>query len=377
MPIRPLFPFFFALLFTASGLAQQAGRNGNIPPTAVDWPFAAFATTGGSYNPLETTLTTQNVSTLTIKFQYKTNAKVSFAPVIANSVAYYSAGDYTFNAVDATTGTLLWKKKIGAAGPACYSNGVVYVALGLNLYAFDAATGKGIWKTPLTRGMNTAPVLVNGILYFGSPDFNLYAFNAATGVMMWKYRTGNQVFNASVVSNGVVYIGSTDRYFYAVNATTGTLVWKYGLRAFPSAAVVMNGAVYVASSSGVFAIDATAGTLIWQDINNVPTGLSAANGVVYVCDEWMYALDAANGSTIWRNTTSCVANGPAAVANGVLYQSTEQGAITALDASNGTVLWNYPIGGVVGNPISPAVVVNGMVYVSGNQPQTLFGFGLP
>jgi len=374
---RRLLSFLLIFLATAAGFSQQTGST--APPTTVDWPFFAFAVNGGSYNPLETALTTQNVSTLTMKFQYATsNAVISFAPVIGNGVAYFSAGDGTLNAVDAATGALLWKKTIGAAGSPCYSNGVVYVSLGRNMYALNATTGKAIWKVAVTHGVSVPPVVANGLLYFDSQDRNVYALNIATGALVWKYATGSQVFNFPVVANGVVYVGSQDRYLYALNATTGTLVWKYGLRAYPVGEAVVNGVVYAATTNSVAAIDAVAGTLIWQDAYNTG-GISVANGVAYVCQEGgqMSALDTATGNSIWRNTTSCIGSGPAVVANGVLYQSGQQGGIQALDAADGSVLWSDQLGSVVGNRITPAVVVNGMVYVAGNSPQTLYAFGLP
>lgn len=47
MSFRPLPAFLFVLLVTATGLAQTGRRDANTSPTLVDWPFFAFAASGG------------------------------------------------------------------------------------------------------------------------------------------------------------------------------------------------------------------------------------------------------------------------------------------------------------------------------------------
>ena len=78
-------------------------------------------------------------------------------------------------------------------------------------------------------GINSSPVVANGIVYFGSFDSNLYAVNAATGVLLWKYLTPSIIWHSPAVANGIVYVGSsvTDiPNFFALNARTGELLWS-------------------------------------------------------------------------------------------------------------------------------------------------------
>ena len=76
----------------------------------------------------------------------------------------------------------------------------------------------------------------------------------------------------------------------------------------------------------------------------------------------VYALNATNGTELWRNMTGLADSSPA-VANGVVYVGNTNGGVYALNATTGGPLWNYTTGGAVQS--SPAVA-NGVVYVGSN-----------
>ena len=87
--------------------------------------------------------------------------------------------------------------------------------------ALDAATGEIIWQTAdPTGGIDPGPVSVaNGVVYtgsmdrdskglFASPGSNMHALDAATGKILWSFASGGSVNSAPAVVNGVVYWGS-------------------------------------------------------------------------------------------------------------------------------------------------------------------------
>jgi outer membrane protein assembly factor BamB len=91
---------------------------------------------------------------------------------------------------------------------------------------------------------------------------------------------------------------------------------------------------------------------------------AVANGVVYVSSDHgtVYALNASTGATLWSNTTVGLSFGSPAVANGVVY--VDDGNLYALNASTGAKLWSYTTGGQLpgGQPLSSPAVANGVVY---------------
>ena len=102
-------------------------------------------------------------------------------PAIAKGVVYFQGVDGNLYALKAKKGSLMWVDTPGY----CYhvvsspsiANGVVYISGGddagfaSNTTAYNAATGALLWGSPSEHGaLYIPPVVVNGILYFASPN---------------------------------------------------------------------------------------------------------------------------------------------------------------------------------------------------------------
>jgi outer membrane protein assembly factor BamB len=73
------------------------------------------------------------------------------------------------------------------------------------------------------------------------------------------------------------------------------------------------------------------------------------NGVVYVgCgDDYLYALNEQDGSTIWKYLAAgAVISAPRAL-NGVIYVGSDAGVIYTLGANDGALKWQFSTGGIV------------------------------
>ncbi|HID24427.1 MAG TPA: hypothetical protein EYP14_18790, partial [Planctomycetaceae bacterium] len=133
------------------------------------------------------------------------------------------------------------------------------------------------------------PIVADGRLFVGSPlDGSVTAFDAATGRRLWKFFTEGPVRCAPVAWQGALYVGSDDGWLYCLEAATGALRWK--IRGVPDdrpdyrhlgnnrlisfwpvrgGPVVVDGVVYFGAglwpTMGVFvqAVDAQTGRRIW------------------------------------------------------------------------------------------------------------------
>ena len=65
-----------------------------------------------------------------------------------------------------------------------------------------------------TRGLQSTPLVADGVLYIGSEDNHVYALNATTGLPLWSFTAGFVVDSPPAVVNGVLYIGSHDGNVY-------------------------------------------------------------------------------------------------------------------------------------------------------------------
>jgi outer membrane protein assembly factor BamB len=129
-----------------------------------------------------------------------------------------------------------------------------------------------LWSFATTGGVTDSAAVVNGTAYFGAWDGNLYAVNAGTGQLDWKTSLGGPydypdchqpgIAASPTVWNNTVYIGGSDPREYAVNASTGKVLWYVDLANISgsstpwtaykawSSALIVNGSLYVGTSSG-------------------------------------------------------------------------------------------------------------------------------
>jgi PQQ-dependent dehydrogenase (methanol/ethanol family) len=141
---------------------------------------------------------------------------------------------------------------------------------------------------PLNRGQEATPIVVDGVIYLGSSWSNVFAYDAATGRELWRYdpEVPRQwavnvccgVVNRGVAAwNGRIYVGTLDGRLVALDAATGEEVWDVSTidrthRYSTTGAVrVVKGRVIVGNSGAEFGVrgyvsayDAETGELAWR-----------------------------------------------------------------------------------------------------------------
>lgn len=133
------------------------------------------------------------------------------SPVVAGGMVYV-ATDQDLYAVDAHTGGFVWELGGVSGGTPAVANGMVYVSeYSSGFEAVDATTGKLIWEyRNASTDWGSSPAVANGVLYIDGSDFfgdsklNLFAFDANTGTLLGKY-LGAIEYVSPVVVNGTVY----------------------------------------------------------------------------------------------------------------------------------------------------------------------------
>jgi Ca-activated chloride channel homolog len=161
-------------------------------------------------------------------------------------------GSHEFYAFDAKTGRLVWKTNTGDDGPtaAVVEDGLVaFNTESCTLVVVDEQTGKMVWQEWLGDPLMSQPAVSKGRLYMAYPkgqrkgqrvpqknqkkqadeeqgSHRLLCADLRTGKHLWERAISGDVISAPVVSDGKVYATTFDGTSYSFDAATGELVWK-------------------------------------------------------------------------------------------------------------------------------------------------------
>jgi outer membrane protein assembly factor BamB len=204
-------------------------------------------------------------------------------PVIANvnntRLLIAGGGDGTVHAIKANTGESVWKYLVSKRGintGAVLFNNVAFMShseenfdtseMGI-LAAVDAAHKGDVtaaqikWKLPGFQGGFSSPVMDGARIYIMDNSSNLFAFDAAQGKQLWKQNLGTLQKASPVLADGKIYVGNDNGKFTICRpAAQGCdilsqiqLGTKDDLEAIYASAAISNGFVYVVSQKGIYA----------------------------------------------------------------------------------------------------------------------------
>ena len=72
------------------------------------------------------------------------------------------------------------------------------------------------------------PVAPHGMLYIASSrNDSLMAVDTTTGEEQWRFYAGGPIRFAPVISDGMLFFGADDGCFYCVDAKSGQQIWKF------------------------------------------------------------------------------------------------------------------------------------------------------
>jgi alcohol dehydrogenase (cytochrome c) len=212
-----------------------------------------------------------------------------------------------------------------------------------------------VFQTAVMESMETAPLVVNGVMFLTTSYNHVYAIDAVTGEEFWhyKHKMGPVTTyccgpnNRGVAAHGdLLFMGTLDAKLVALNAKTGALVWETEI-ADPEkgysetmAPTVIDGKVLIGTNGGEYGIrgfvkafDAKTGNLLWT-FHTIPE-----KG-----HEGVWATHDATGRNMLRNIP---AEKAALAKNGGGFFETLGGGVwmtPAIDTETRTVYF------VVGNP---------------------------
>jgi outer membrane protein assembly factor BamB len=304
-------------------------------------------------------------------------------------------------AVDIVSGKLKW-----TARPSGMSTGnphvstvpavagdVVIVPMGNTLMALSLATGKELWRGPVTA-QGAAVAEAAGVAFVLGADNNFYALDAATGREKWKVgfvRGSGSCDSVPVVRDGTIYVNrsvlvtpaneihpaSYYRYLVALDANTGQERWRYPSKPVGNSGIchtqpiVTADTFYGVEATTLYAVNTADGRERWAplEVRRPVEGreravrlfglVDAGSVLIGLTKNVMIAFDKTSGRTAWEVPGQYRESAPStAVAGRVLYFQGHPGASPAAEIQGTTVY----VGGkpVVSAPTLPGGRLNAL-----------------
>ena len=239
---------------------------------------------------------------------------------------------------------------------------------------FKTSDGKEGWVVRVPGGRPLAtPAYSDGMLFvgggYGSHEF--YAFDAKTGRMVWKVNAGDDGPTAAVVEDGLVAFNTESCTLVVVDEKTGKLVWQEWLGdPLMSQPAVSKGKLYMAYPAGQrghaqnhmampHAQQSAAAHVIAKPVQNSQQKDSKQDAKEETGSHRLLCADLKTGKHIWERAISSDVISAPVVSDGKVYFTTFDGTSYSLDASNGAVVWKKENAGT-----SAPLVVAGNVVVT-------------
>jgi len=191
----------------------------------------------------------------------------------------------------------------GWTGTAAKLGDYVFVgSVGRFLYAFEARTGKLMWRVRGGRMFKSSPCIYDNTIYVGNVDDRLRCFDAATGKELWKFHTGRDLDSSPCVVDGRLYIAGESGYARCFDPQTGKELWKSFL-----------GGVGKGSLGGS---------------NGAETSPAIADGELYAAtyDGDLFCVDIADGKIKWKARTEDDTDASPVISGEFVYAAAEQAA---------------------------------------------------
>lgn len=244
--------------------------------------------------------------------------------------------------------------------PAAMDSGKIFTADNTGrVFAFDAKTGKRLWRTATKLAITGGPGVGNNLVVVGTHDATVVALKQDSGEKIWEASVPSEILSTPAIKNNKVIVKTIDGQLTALDAHDGKLIWHYQedvpsliLRGASNPIITENDVITGFANGKVAAFSADTGKLHWEKQIASPTGSNAIQNMVdidatpLVEANTVYAatyqgnvaaLDLQQGKTDWQHgisTFAGIAAGP-----GNLFISENDSTILALNKLSGTTRW--------------------------------------
>jgi len=369
------------LLFLLTGCGGGSSFYGSS--NGLDWPLFRGDPALSGYT--DTRLPKNPV----LLWTYKSDARTSSSPVLANGVTYWSDKRGHIRGVD-MTGVQVFSYDFQTAVEATpmIHDSILYIGRIDGIMSAVSLSQKDILWNYETMGQlnasaNHADFAGKRAIIFGSYDNYLYSLDIRTGEEINRFESGYYINGAVALWEQYVMFGGCDGWLRIIDCQTGAATDSLLIGSYiPASPAIMDGYCYVGDHDGnIYELYLEKGKIIRHQTILEAVGDGAyvsvpavSSGYLYTFtnDQHLYAINRKDGSVRWKY----LLKGGAGESSPVICRDkilicTKTGIVSILDVATGTLQWEYDTGEQI--VASPAVVKDRFYILTGKG--TLFCFG--
>lgn len=326
--------------------------------------------------------------------------RITASPVVGGGRIFTLDSGSIVSAV-APSGAVLWSTDIlpdrdkdgdATGGGIAYANDTLYVSLGFgDLVAMDATSGGVRWRQRLGGTGSGTPTVSDGIVYLVSGDDTGWAVDADTGRIRWQVDGTPSAANVlgapapAVTSKFAVFAfgsgevvgafktGGVQRWTAIISGNReGISVARYG--DLTGAPVVVGDTAYIGNQSGrLVALNVNTGSRNWTTLQGTISSVWPAGDSIFAITDTLQLIrvDASDGSIIWstplpnfvrdtRRRGEVFAHYGPILAGGRVIVASNDGLLRSFNPENGTLTATTEI---PDGASSPLAVADGTLYV--------------
>jgi outer membrane protein assembly factor BamB len=212
-----------------------------------------------------------------------------------------------------------------------------------SLEAIDIESGNSIWSVELPMSSESSPAVADGMVFIADNSGAIHGVTAADGQRVWSTATDRPLVGAPIVSDGIVYVASGDAYELNVALADQTVLLAAGL-------INDDGVEYI-SNAVIYALEAATGKVLWH-ASDFPQDKGA-----------VVAFDAGTGTERWRHTVDAISLNASTDGAAVYFGIGNSGVLKALDLASGQERWQFDTGKIFWAGVTPSVSA-GQVFVT-------------
>lgn len=315
----------------------------------------------GRYDPSQTGFTSEKLQLpLRLNWEFVGNKFENnpAAPVVSGDTVVFACGDRVY-AVDLATGSQKWRYPSdqgltgSVKGTPAIHRGDVFFGAGENLYCISLETGTFKWAYQTRGAIRCAPVISDGVIFFGSDDNRLYAVNAETGEAQWdSFAARDDIAVGLTVGSGLAIVTCMDGNTYGVLASSGRLRWQpFRLPAAPTetSPIMSESTTIIAVASTMYGLAARSGQLRWMV--RLPAEVAATPAVLGVdvfvpCkDKKIYAYSTAGRRPAYKWAVAAdlgvTPMSSPTIAGDTVWVTGAKGTVAGYSVEDGSLRWRY------------------------------------